>query len=155
MNKAIFHLRRLWSMSRRFASSVLMVLAATIQSARADTLTWDASGANPTALIDGVGTWSMLDVRWSNGSIDSVWTNGSSAIFGSGGAGGTITVGSGVVVGNFLVRTNYTFNSGPLILSNSPIITVDGPATMATVGAVLAGTGFTKEGAGTLFLNEG
>ena len=86
--------------------------------------------------------------------MDSVWLNGNSAIFGSGGAGGAITVGSGVTVGNLTINTNYTFSANTLTLVNTPTITVVGPATTTTIGSLLAGTGFTKAGPGTLLLNQ-
>src|SRR5262245_8365712 len=54
------------------------------------TLTWDASGSNPTAPTDGGGSWSVANANWSDGLTDSVWVNGNNAIFGSGGAGGTV-----------------------------------------------------------------
>jgi len=117
------------------------------------TVTWDASGSNPAAPTDGGGSWSAANANWSDGLIDSVWINGNNAIFGSGGAGGTVGVGSGVTVGNLAINTNYTFNSNPLTLVNSPTITINGVATTNIIGNLLTGTAFTKEGAGTLILN--
>jgi len=130
--------------------SVGLLLAAL--TAPAATLTWDASGSNPAAPTDGAGNWTTANANWSNGSADGVWTNGNSAIFGSGGAGGTVSVGAGTVVANITLNTNYTISSNPLTLTNSPTITVNS-TTAATIGSVLTGSGFTKEGAGTLIFN--
>src|SRR4051812_35567809 len=44
------------------------------------TLTWDASGANPAAPTDGSGNW--LSNNWSNGATDSAWVNGNTAAIG-------------------------------------------------------------------------
>jgi len=107
--------------------------------------------ANPTAPTDGAGNWSTANANWSDGVADSVWVNGNNAIFGSGGAGGAIAVGNGVVAGNLTINTNYTFSSNPITLTNSPTVRVAG---LATIGNILTGTGFTKEGTGTLLLNE-
>lgn len=120
--------------------------------APAATVTWDASGSNPAAPTDGAGNWSTANANWSNGSTDGVWTNGNGAVFGSGGAGGAVAIGGGVVVANLTINTNYTFNSNPLTLTNNPTVAVNS-ATAVTFGQTLAGTGFTKEGAGTLILN--
>ena len=41
------------------------------------TLTWDASGANPTAPTDGSGSWNTTtNATWSDGVNNSVWVNG-------------------------------------------------------------------------------
>ncbi len=117
-------------------------------------MTWDASGANPAAPTDGAGSWSTANANWSDGVTDSVWINGDNAIFGSGGAGGAIALGSGVIVGNLTINTNYTFGGNTLTLTGNPTITVAGADTTTTIGGnPLAGTAFTKEGAGTLILN--
>lgn len=65
----------------------------------AQTLTWDASGANPGAPTDGSGNWNTSPpARWSNGGSDVVWDNLSTAVFGSSnGAAGTVTINSGAV----------------------------------------------------------
>jgi len=131
---------------------IIAILFGLIQSAPAAVVTWDASGANPTAPTDGAGNWSTANANWSDGVADNVWVNGNDAIFGSGGAGGAITVGSGIVVGNITLNTNYTFSSNPLTLTGNPAIRVAGSATIANT---IAGTGFTKEGPGTLLLNQG
>jgi autotransporter-associated beta strand protein len=140
--------------SRRQLALLAFITLITASFAHAATVTWDASGTNPTAPTDGAGNWSTANANWSDGITDSVWINGDNALFGSGGAGGAITVGSGVTVGNLTINTNYTFSGNPLTLANNPTITVAGPATVSTVGNLIAGTGFTKAGSGRLFLNQ-
>ena len=122
-------------------------------------LTWDASGANPVAPIDGGGNWSTTNANWSGGvagavgASDSVWLSGYDAILGSGGAPGTVTnIDATVLVRNITFNTNYTITGNALTLTNS-VITVAGSATAATISSALAGTGgLTKEGAGRLLL---
>jgi len=140
---------------RRLPQLLMLLLAhlAGSSTGQAATVTWDASGANPAAPTDGAGSWSTANANWSDGITDSVWVNGNNAIFGSGGAGGAIGVGSGVTVGNITINTNYTFNSNPITLANNPVITVNGAGTTSTIGNLLTGAAFTKEGAGTLILN--
>ena len=69
-------------------TSFLLALLLAAATAPAATLTWDASGSNPAAPTDGAGNWTTVNANWANGLVDGVWTNGDSAIFGSGGAGG-------------------------------------------------------------------
>jgi autotransporter-associated beta strand protein len=120
-----------------------------------DSMVWDASGSNPTAPTDGAGSWSTTNANWSTkGSSDNVWLSGYNAIFGSGGAGATVTVTSApTVVGNITLNTNYVIVGNPLTLTNTPAITVAG-GTSATISSLLNGTSFHKEGTGTLVLNQ-
>ena len=70
----------------------------------------------------------------------------------------TVTLDASWTIGNLIFGdTGNTYgwtvnpgNAGLLTLAGSPIITVDGQN--ATIGAPLAGTGFTKAGPGTLTL---
>src|SRR4051794_1402058 len=57
-------------------------------------LTWDSSGANPTAPVDGSGNWNTTSPLWSNGTADSIWTNDGSATAVFGFAAGTGTAGT-------------------------------------------------------------
>ena len=139
-----------------------------------NTMTWDASGANPTVPTDGSGNWSSTNANWSGGAggalgaSDSVWSPGYSAVIGANnGAAGTITItdAGGVTVSNITINAagsgNYNIsgyntnsistNNYPLILAGSPTITVASGVT-ATNSAPLGGTGFTKAGNGTLVL---
>jgi autotransporter-associated beta strand protein len=137
-----------------FVVFVLLVQLAVAPWAQANNVTWDASGTNAAAPTDGAGTWSTNNSNWSNGATDNVWTNeGDNAIFGSGGAGGTVSVAGTVVVHNLTLNTNYTITANTLTLTNGSVITV-GSNTTANLNSMLAGTGgFTKQGAGTLVLN--
>jgi autotransporter-associated beta strand protein len=129
-----------------------------------DSLTWDASGANPAAPTDGSGNWSTTDANWSAGAggaigaSDDVWVPGYNAVIGAdNGAAGTITI-----TDPFVTVSNITFNApgsgsyniagNTMVLTGSPTITVADGVT-ATNSAPLGGTGFTKAGNGTLVLN--
>ena len=82
--------------------------------------------------------------------IDSVWTNGDSAIFGSGGAGGTVNVGAGIVVANITLNTNYILSGNTLTLTNSGIITA-ALGTSNVIGSFFGGNvGWTLEGGGVV-----
>ena len=134
---------------------ILVVLALLVQLTAgpvvsAANLTWDASGTNSAAPTDGAGNWSTANTNWSNGSIDSVWTNGDSAILGSGGAGGTVNVGAGIVVANITLNTNYILSGNTLTLTNSGIITA-ALGTSNVIGSFFGGNvGWTLEGGGVV-----
>ncbi len=124
----------------------------------AGSLTWDASGNNPTAPTDGAGNWSVTNANWSNGASDNNWVPGSSAIIGvNNGTGGKITItdGGGEVVSNITFNAassgGYTISSSSLILTNTPTITVAG-GVAATNTSTLGGSGFVKAGSGLLVL---
>jgi len=129
-----------------------------------DTLTWDASGANPTFPTDGSGNWSTTNANWSGspggaiGASDSVWTSGYNAVIGANnGAAGTLTItnSAGVTVSNITFNAagsgSYNIAGSPLILTGTPTITVANGVS-ATNNALLGGTGFTKAGNGTFVL---
>jgi autotransporter-associated beta strand protein len=140
-----------------------------------DTLTWDASGANPAAPTDGSGSWSTAtSTNWSGGvggaigASDATWSSGYNAVIGANnGAAGTITITApaGVTVSNLTFNAagsgSYTIsglntnavstNTYSLIFAGSPTITVAGGVT-ATNSAILGGSGFTKAGNGTFVL---
>jgi autotransporter-associated beta strand protein len=126
--------------------------------AQAATVTWDADTGTPGAQ-DGAGSWSTSSPNWWNGSGDAVWNNGDSAIFGSAtGSAGTVSViSSGITVGGLTFNTHagYLLNTttaSTLTLVGNPTITAN---VDATLNLVVAGSGFTKEGAGVLTLNPG
>ena len=133
-----------------------------------NTLTWDASGANPVTPTDGSGNWSTTNAAWSSGvggaigASDTVWVPGYNAVIGANnGAAGTITITdpAGVTVSNLTFNTatsgSYNIvavtNTAPLILTGTPTITVASGVT-ATNSAQLGGTGFTKAGNGMFVL---
>src|SRR5205807_2429005 len=109
------------------ASPVTVTLSAV---SLVNSMTWDASGANPTAPTDGGGTWSTTNANWSTaGSSDNVWSPGYSAVFGvSNGVAGIITNAAGIVVSkmtfNGASSSSYNITGSTLILTNTPIITV-------------------------------
>src|ERR1700722_18057821 len=89
-------------------------------------LTFDAGGASPTAPVDGSDNWdTTTTANWSNGVTDSTWINGSTAVFGSGGNAGTVTIddpsGSVTAGGVTFNSTNgdYTIPGGALNLAGS------------------------------------
>lgn len=130
------------------------------QIALGNTLTWDASKANPTTPTDGAGFWSVTNSTWSSGASDTVWSPGYNAVIGAGnGAAGTITISdaNGITVSNITFNApgsgSYNITGSSLILAgSSPTITVAG-GVIATNSSQLGGTGFTKVGAGTLVLS--
>ncbi len=86
-----------------------------------NSMTWDASGANPAAPTDGSGNWSTTNANWSlAGSSDNTWSSGYNAIFGvNNGAAGNITITNSVGV----TVSNITFNapgSGAYNIQGSP-----------------------------------
>ena len=131
-----------------------------------NSLTWDASGANPAMPTDGSGNWSTTtNANWSGsaggaiGASDSVWSSGYSAVIGANnGVAGTINIPTnttGVVVSNITFNAagsgSYNIAGAPLILTGSPTITV-ASGVNGTNNAQLGGTGFTKAGNGTFVL---
>jgi autotransporter-associated beta strand protein len=135
--------------------AALAALVATSIPVRAATLTWDHD-ANGTA-SDGAGTWLNAN-QW----VDSVptpatWNNTTpdNAIIGSGGAGGTITLGT-VTAGTVLINNftgTYTLSGGSLDQSGG--ITIGTTAGNLTISTPVSGTGaLAKSGAGTLTLSS-
>ena len=81
------------SLSTNVFTFILFLCLALSPALRAATVTWDASGANPTAPTDGSGIWGTAAADWSNGSTDNNWNNNDSAIIGvSNGTAGTVTI---------------------------------------------------------------
>ena len=135
-----------------------------LRAAHSSTLTWDASGANPTDPADGTGTWDTSpDADWSDGSTDFVWnadTTGSTdtAVFGNNnGAAGTVTLSAPLSTGSISFLSPGT---GSYIVGNSTsqltISTGDvsvAPNVSATITSPIAGSnGLTVSGGGTLHL---
>lgn len=126
--------------------------------ARAAELTWDSSGANPSAPVDGSGLWDTTSALWSNGAVDSAWVNAAvdTAVFGANnGAAGTVTVAEPITVGGITFNAagsgSYVLTSGTITLAGTtPTITANGNA---TINSGLTGSaGLVKSGAGTLIL---
>jgi autotransporter-associated beta strand protein len=125
---------------RATAHWVLPALAALLfapLSALSATFTWDVGGGFGNAATDGGGTWSLAGSNWYGAAGDSTWADGSDAVFGNGGAGGTVAL-----AGSFSANS-LTFQpvTSPYTLSD------DGNARTLTI----AGGGITVEaGAGAV-----
>jgi len=83
-------------------------------------LTWDANGTGA-AVRDGAGVWINTTNTWWNGTTNVNWADNYNARFGSGSAGGTITLDP--VTANLVTFSNftgtYTLDSGTLtVISN-------------------------------------
>ncbi len=144
------------SLGRIVAVVVLIVfLASVAPTARAQQI-WDPAQVGTGS--DGSGTWDTAANLWSNGASDSVWVNGNTAIFGSGGTAGDITVSPGIIAGGMTfnngVLGNYTIAGSNLSLgaASTPISVASGA--VATVNSVLTGLnlGIVVSGGGTLTL---
>ena len=141
-----------------FSNGTLTIVAPPITN-----LTWDIVGGDGAAISNGSGTWDTTNTNWNNGTGNVAWSNSpvSNATFGKGTnnsapwvTGPVVTLGASITVGN-LTFTNwngttniqYQITGNTLTLSNSPTITTrsDGQIT-----SVLVGSGFVKDGAGTL-----
>lgn len=130
----------------------------------ASSLTWDNSGANPTAPTDGTSSlWDTTATVWSDGSTDAAWVNANNdiAVFGSNnGTAGTVNLGSAITANgitfNAATSGNYTIapGSGPYALTlagTTPTITANVDATISSV--ITGSAGFTKKGSGVLTLS--
>lgn len=116
-------------------------------------LDWDTATGDGT-VTGGSGAWDLAALGWTanGGAANLAWDNAGvhSAVFG--GPGGTVTLSTGIVVGNL------TFNS-PGYLVEGETLTLSGGAVSleingdTTINSSLNGTGFTKTGAGTLTLS--
>ncbi len=117
---------------------------------------WSATASG--AAVDGVGVWNRSVANWvgTNG-VHAVWSDvvGDTAVFGSGGTAGTVTLAAdGFTVGGLVFPTvgagAYSLSGGTLTLTNAPVFAVHTPA---VIGSSLAGAaGFVKTGLGTLTL---
>ena len=128
-------------------------------------LTWDSSGANAAAPVDGSGSWDTSSMLWSNGASDVVWPNDTTvASFGSAnGVAGTVTLGVPITVGGLIFNPatsgNYLLTpavgADTLTLSGAtPTITVNGAITPTILAVVAGSSGFTYSGNGTLILSN-
>ncbi len=142
-----------------FASAFILA-----PSSHAASLTWDNSGANPTAPIDGFSSlWDTTATVWSNGAADAAWVNANNdiAVFGSSnGTAGTVNLGSAItangVTFNAATTGNYTLagGAGPFALTlagATPTITTNVNGTISA--AIAGGAGLTKSGSGVLTLS--
>ncbi len=120
--------RRIHSFFQRV--SVAAAIAATVVSgtpAFAANLTWDNSGS-ATVGTDGAGVWNNLgNTNWVTGGVNQQWDNTliDNAIFGSGGAGGLVTLGSNITAGTltFNATSGGTYTISP---TTAEILTING-----------------------------
>ena len=114
-------------------------------------LTWDANGTG-SGQTDGNGTWINSSSTWWNGAANVNWVDGNDAVIGSGGVGGTLTLGA-VVAHNLTFGGHtgtYTLTGGSLTVYNQLAANSSGNITLNTP---LAGTAsLTKTNTGTLTL---
>ncbi len=118
---------------------------------------WSAATAGPVA--DGAGVWTFNAANWVDaGGAHHFWSNltGDTAVFGAGGAAGTVAVDKGgMTVGGVLfsaVASNrYQISGGPLTLTNDPVIRADADAVIAS--ALTGESGFVKSGGAALTLS--
>ena len=116
------------------------------------TLTWDSSASNPTAPVDGAGTWSAGSgayANWSNGTTDAVWNNTSdsgdiasfgSYVSGSGAANdaGTVKLGSNITAGGLVSNATYAGSHYTIAGSGSYGLTLTGPSVVANQSFTLS-----------------
>ena len=81
--------------------SAILVLS----SASAATLYWDANGTTGLQ-TDGAGDWTTAN-QWWDGLANVNWNSGDSAIFGSGGTGGAVTLASPTTVGSLTQHRHH------------------------------------------------
>jgi autotransporter-associated beta strand protein len=135
-------------------AALLAALVTSTAPVGAADLTWDHN-ADGTA-SDGDGTW--LDAnQWWDGAASATWNNATpdNAIIGSGGAGGTITLGtvtaSTVTLNNF--SGTYTLSGGSLDQSGG--VTIGSTAGSVTISTPVSGTGgLAMSSGGTLTLTS-
>ena len=79
---------------RRTGAVAIAVFAAFLPSAMAQTLVWNSGVSGPAHPADGSGAWdASTSANWTNGSVDSIWSDGDPAVFGgSKGAAGTAVI---------------------------------------------------------------
>jgi fibronectin-binding autotransporter adhesin len=137
----------------KLPAALLAALVATSIPVRAATLTWDHD-ANGTA-SDGAGTWLNAN-QWLDSVTPATWNNTTpdNAIIGSGGAGGTITLGA-VTAGTVSINNftgTYTLSGGSLAQSGG--ITIGTTAGSVTISTPVSGTGgLAMSSGGTLTLS--
>jgi fibronectin-binding autotransporter adhesin len=129
---------------------VAMIVAAAALvagAARAQTLTWGATGGG------GTGPWDTSTANWFDGSGPVLWTQGSSAIFG--GTAGTVTLSVPITAQDLTFDTSgYTITGSTLTIGvgSTPTISLK-PATSSIINSIVAGSnGLLVTGGGALTL---
>lgn len=119
------------SASTRALFSTLALVALSPLLVSGVTLTWDSDASSANGATDGQGTWNTTNTNWypggTNPQTDVVWSNTTAdiAVFGNGGVGNTVTVGTvnaGGITFAAVTTTAYTLNSGTITLGSGAII---------------------------------
>ncbi len=135
----------------------ISLFAGLLTAAQAASLTWDITDTNDQTINDGAGTWNTSNALWNDVTTDNAnvaWNNtanaGDTAVFGAGGAGGTLTVGQAISLTGLTfndVTVAYTLTGGSLnktggvlTITNSPDVTISSPIN-GTAGLTKGGTG--------------
>lgn len=116
---------------------------------------WDADPATP-GIQNGAGTWSGTGSNWFFNTNNFPWASGYDAVFGAGtNAVGAVVLATNTAVGDLVFASNSTAQSligtSTLTLKSAALVS---NASAVTISLPLAGTGFTKRGAGTLTLSN-
>ncbi len=116
---------------------------------------WDTDPATP-GIQNGPGTWSGANSNWFFGTNNFSWADGYDVVFGA----GTNAVGAVVLLTNTSVGdVTFISNSVAQSLGGTNTLTLKSAAVVSnasgvTIAALLAGSGFTKAGAGMLTLSN-
>ncbi|MBC7783298.1 MAG: autotransporter-associated beta strand repeat-containing protein, partial [Burkholderiales bacterium] len=137
------------------------------RSAQAANLTWDILAGDGATITDGTGTWTEGLGNWNNAGADANWAgaNPDSAIIGSGGTAGIITLGGPILIGNMTINAttgNYTIDDAAVVgnflkFNNNAVLTLNAAGTTtinAAVTSVAANNTLTLAGAGNVLFSS-
>ena len=132
-------------------------------------LIWDPDGGYNNGTTGGPGTWNNSTIQWDNLPMipnimppfsDVPWSNASNlhdiAVFGGNPGTGVVQLAGAISAGGLQFdMPGYDLTAGTLILSapGTAVAPIDTGENVATISAVLAGTGIRKVGTGTLTLS--
>ncbi len=119
-------------------------------------LTWNGTGTNGTG--DGAGTW-LNPSQWWDGAANVGWNNGipDDAVFGNGGAGGIITLGT-VTAGSLTFNSfsgTYTLSAGSLALNSGITMNSGSGAVTSSSPLTIGGTQNWTNNTGSLLTISG
>jgi fibronectin-binding autotransporter adhesin len=135
-----------------------MILSLSISlSVHAASLTWDITDSNDQTINDGASTWNTSNMFWNDATLNNAnvaWDNTlnatDTAVFGAGGAGGTITVGEAISLAGLtfnevtaaytLIDGSLTAPGGTLTIQNNDTGADRRLSTGASIGSVLTGS---------------
>ncbi|MBN8459481.1 MAG: autotransporter-associated beta strand repeat-containing protein [Verrucomicrobia bacterium] len=129
----------------------LIVIAASVVSAHAASLTWDTDPATAGAQ-GGAGTWTNGTNFWWDGAANANWNNATpdTATF-AGGGGGVVTLGSAITAGGLTFDTaGYSLTASTITLNGATVTTNQS----ATLSSQIISNGLTKAGTGTLVFDS-